>query len=174
MIDPEQLLGKDNIRRQLLDAALFLLAYELLRSSIVEGVKEFFCDGFGENGSTYSDEYYSKVLPRAKHVFEASLIFLVEVEAISEDEKTKIQALREHRNEVAHDIPSAIFEVKKRVDLGKLQLAGQLLHKIDNFWGRVEADVNPDFENEEIDYEGITSIRSEVYKYIEAVARDDT
>jgi hypothetical protein len=134
--DFEELFDMKLIQKKLIDASLFLMAYEPLKASIVDGVKDFFIDGINKEGFTYSDSYRSKVLPRANHVFEASLIWLLEVDAISEDDKLKIQELRDYRNSIAHDIPTTIYDPSQSIDLTKLELAGLYLNKIDNFWVR--------------------------------------
>jgi len=173
MSDFDKLFDKDRLRKKLVDSSLFLMAYELLKSSIVDGVKEFFISGINQEGFIYSQEYKTKVLSRATHVFEASLIFLVEVGAITGDDKSKIHMLREYRNSLAHDLPTTIYEPTKAVDLSKLELAGFYLNKIDNFWGRVEVDTDPDMDRDGIDYDGITSVRSIMHQYIVKIVREE-
>ena len=160
------------IRSRLIDASLFLMAYELLKVSVVDGVKDFFISGFDQDGYIYSDVYRTAVLPRAKHVFEASLIFLLEANAITEDDKQQIQSLRDYRNKLAHDIPRIIDDEHACASDEQIRLAGHYLSKIDNFWGRVEVDTNPDLDRDGIDYEGIVSRRSLIFQYIAAIAKD--
>lgn len=165
-------LNKDIAKAKLVDASLFLMAFHLLKSSIVEGVKEFFCDGIDENGLTYSDEYENKVLTTSKYKFEASLNFLIDVGAISETDSQEIQLLRDYRNKIAHDVPSCIIDNDQQIDPEKIKRAGYFLNKIDNFWGTVEADINPDFQGKDIDYDNITTLRAMIFNYIAEIVRD--
>lgn len=166
-------LDKEIIKRKLIDASLYLMAFHLLKSAIVDGVKNFFLTGFKDKELTYSEDYESKVLSRSKYKFEASLIFLVEVGAITQSDVDVIHELRDYRNKLAHDIPSSIYENGHSVDPKKIETAGSLLNKIDNFWGRVEVDTDPDLVGQDVDYEGIQSIRSIVFQYIAEIVREE-
>ncbi len=174
MSELDDFLDKDVIRKKLINASLYLMAYELLKISIVDGVRDFFISGINAEGFIYADEYKNRVLPRAKHVFEASLFFLVEVGAITDGEMAQIQELREYRNKLAHDIPTTVYESERAFDDGKLELAGYFLNKIDNFWGRVEVDTDPDVDRNGIDYDGITSVRSAIFRYIAKIVKDES
>ena len=63
MINITEALNKRRIRKQLLDASLFLLVYELLRNSVVDGVKSFFFSGIDNGKEIYSEDYFKEVLP---------------------------------------------------------------------------------------------------------------
>ena len=167
-------LNKDVVKTRLIDASLYLMAFHLLKSSIVDGVRDFFVDGFKDGKETISAEYEVSVLTRSKYRFEASLIFLVENGAIDELEVTEIQGLRDYRNQLAHDVPSSIYKTDELVDIKKIERAGYFLNKIDNFWGKIEADINPDFAPDDIDYDGIKSVRSMVFDHIAAIVREDS
>ncbi|MBV34297.1 MAG: hypothetical protein CMP47_02390 [Rickettsiales bacterium] len=149
------------------------MAFHLLKSSIVEGVKDFYTDGFDGSKALISDNYEKDVLSKSRHKFEASLLFLVETESITEKDAQEIQKLREFRNQLAHDIPSSIYQEESLIDSNKIEKAGYYLNKIDNFWGQVEVDINPDFKSQEVDYNGIKSLRSMVFDHISEVVREN-
>lgn len=160
------------MKSRLVDASLYLMAFHLLKSSIVEGVREFFTNGFNSEGFTVSEEYETRVLSRSKYKFEASLMFLLETGGITESDIEEIHQLRDYRNKLAHDIPSSIYQKDHHVDPKKIERAGYFLNKVDNFWGRVEVDINPDFDGEEVVYEAIKSVRSMVFDHIADIVRD--
>ena len=166
-------LNKDIVKVRLIDASLFLMAFHLLKLSIVDGVRDFFIDGFDGKNIIVSSEYQNKVLSRSKHTFEASLIFLLETDALTQTDIDEIHKLRDYRNILAHDIPSSIYQKDRLVDPTKIDRAGYFLHKIDNFWGRIEVDTNPDLDREQINYEGITSLRSAIFKHIAEIVREN-
>ena len=159
-LDPEK------NKQKLSDAALFLLAYELLNSSIVDRVKDFFITGFNENGFIYSDNYKNKVLPKAKHVYEASLIWLMESGAIDQFDIKSSLEIREYRNNVAHQIPDFIFSEENKFDPSYIEKAAALVNKIDNFWANIEIDIDPDINNENVDRENAISVKALILKYI--------
>ncbi len=157
--------NKDEIRKALLQISLFLLAYEMLKSSIVGGVKDFFLTGFQGKTLTYDDDYAKKVLKKHKSHFMASLIFLRELDAITEDEMTRIGSLRELRNDIAHNTPSLVENLPSGI-YEKVIEANMYLHKIDNFWGTIEVDCDPDYLDKNVDYEGITSLRALMMQHV--------
>lgn len=165
-------LDKKIVKARLVDSSLYLMAFHLLKSSIVEGVRDFFVNGHDGKDFTISPDYKNKVLARSKYKFEASLVFLLECEAITEQDIDEIHLLRDYRNKLAHDIPSSIYQKEHYVDPDKIVRAGYFLNKVDNFWGCIEADTNPDFDKEEIDYNGITSVRSQIFHTIAEIVRE--
>lgn len=166
-------LDKDIVKVKLVNASLYLMAFHLLKSSIVEGVKDFFTNGFDKEGFTVSDNYQRRVLSRSKYKFDASLLFLVEVDAITQFDLEEIQSLREYRNQLAHDIPSCIFESELAVDYSKITRAGHFLSKVDNFWGKTDIDSNPNFDSKDVNADEIVSLRAMVFHHIAQIVKDN-
>ncbi len=165
-------LNSDIVKPRLINASLFLLGYELLKSSIVDGVKGFYSHTYEDDEWKPDSDYQTDVLDKAKHVFQASLLWLHSCDAITEDEVKDIQSIREYRNQIAHDIPMLIFDDSKEFDLKMIEKTQHYVHKIDSFWGRVEVDTNPEYDNQEIDYEGITSLKSIALNHIAEAVQD--
>lgn len=160
-------LDPKHLKRELSRAGLFLLAYELLRAAVVDGVKNFYLIGFDEDGYTYAPEYTDEVLKLDKHPFAASLRWLVDSDAISDVDMDDIQAIREERNQVAHDAPQLLLQSGKIVSGQRVRDIERYVRKIDNYWGRVDAEIMLDPEQlEEVDMEGIVSNRAMILGYI--------
>lgn len=71
---------------------------------VIKRTKLSFLIGFGYGGMKYSDEYNTEVLARDKSPLIASAKYLAEYyEAISGDDVGLIVALRNIRNDIAHD-----------------------------------------------------------------------
>lgn len=158
------LIDVEKNKEKLIDAALFLLAYELLNSSIVDGVKSFFCMGFDEEGLKYSASYKDKVIQQAKHIYEASLMWLMEVEAINQADYEDLLDIRKYRNFVAHQIPEFVFSENKGVELGRLIKTAELVRKIEKFWVNVDIDINPDVDH--VDRESAISGKTLILDYM--------
>jgi len=167
-----QWLDAAHCKRTITRAGMFLLAYEMLKSAIVDDVRDFYLSGFADGELTYSPEYEKRVLSKSKHLFEAALLWLVEVGAITPEDITDIQKLREYRNAIAHEVPKVLFETPDGVDDAMIRRAIEHVRKIDRFWGGIAADTDPQFDGVEIDYEGITSLRTMALDYIAQVVSE--
>lgn len=166
-------LEPENIRANLVRAGLYLAGWEMLKAEIQDQVKSFFLIGFDEKGYTYSDDYKQRVLPRHKSRFEASLIWLVEAGALTEPEADQVRALREYRNEVAHELPKMLVEVGHDIEVARIRQMKDLLGRLGVFWGSIQVDINRDFDSEEVDYAGIKSGVMLLMDHLLAVAESE-
>lgn len=160
-------LDPEIIRARLARCGLFLMAYELLRAAIVDGVRDFYVCGFEEDGEDGADEYRRKVLTRAKHPFAASVSWLREQEAIDDADASAIQTVRNYRNKIAHAIPGLVTGQEDVVPRDMLQAIDRYVRKIDNYWGRLDAELMLDPEQlSTVDMDSIVSSRAMVLGYI--------
>ena len=97
-------LSSEDLTRVLTYAGFVLVTYELVKSMIVKPIKLFYqYSTFGE-GMPFSS-YEKDVLSRHRNEFEACLFYLRDfMEAIDSADVLTIQALRKHRNDLAHDL----------------------------------------------------------------------
>src|SRR5687768_12192121 len=114
-------LEPENIRANLVRAGLYLAGWEMLKTEVQDKVKAFYLIGFDENGFTYSDDYEKRVLARHKSRFLASVLWLVEAGALTEADADQLRALREYRNEVAHELPKMLVEVGHDIDVDRIR-----------------------------------------------------
>jgi hypothetical protein len=132
----EKFLKPETLRSNLILASLFITSYETLKDSIIEQLKDFYTHGWDENGPVVSGSYETKVLsldPK-KNPFRASIAWLKDNQVIDEADERKLKELREHRNEVAHNLPKFIAEVGKEVKLSAITEIFELVTKIDRWW----------------------------------------
>lgn len=175
-MDPQQLvdkLGPDAIKRNLIEASLFLSAFEMLKVAIVDGVKSFYLIGFDKNGFTYADKYKNQVLALSPHALEASCLHLVSLGAIGDADVLLVQTIRQHRNKIAHELPSFLLEPHLAVNLELLERAADLLDRIGNFFGSISVDTDPAFDHQDVDYSGIRSLSSIFLRYLIEAARQN-
>jgi hypothetical protein len=126
-------LRPDSLRLNLILVSLFIAAYETLRESIVQQLKDLYRHGFDE---ALSKGYESEVLclSAKRNSFQASVAWLRSKGVIDEADEEIIAELRRHRNEVVHELPKFVAEAGKDVQVLKLTQIQRLVAKIDRWW----------------------------------------
>lgn len=128
-------ISQTELRRRLLAAAWFLLAYELLRGDIVDRLKQLFVTGHTMNGLTYDPAYQNEVLALdPKFVFGASLRWLHSRGALDSNDVQSAFAIRKHRNEVAHQLPGLIIQRDAPTDRRLQEEIARLIAKLGRHW----------------------------------------
>lgn len=151
----EQKLSPERITANLQHAAMYLVAYELLRRAIVDEVKGFYMVGFsGEQWRYDEDGYEAAVLSRHKKVYEASCLWLATQGVFEKEDVAELQRIREHRDRVAHELPSLMVDPAFDVDLSLLLRVRHYLGLVGRFWGSLNASLS-EIPPDEIDCDGI-------------------
>jgi len=97
-------LSPDVLARRFTYAGFVLVAYELVKSMIVTPIKAFYADTKFGQGMPFKS-YAVDVRARHKNEFEACLFYLRDfMGALDADDVNMIQDLREHRNDLAHNL----------------------------------------------------------------------
>jgi hypothetical protein len=152
----EEFLNPASLRSKLISASLFLAAFEILKDSIVERIKDFFTSGFDQNGDIIDPKYKQDVLSRNKSHVYASLEWLKEMGAIDDADIAIFDKLKESRNRIAHEMPNLVTGEIPMDPLLLFTKLVNLLRKIEVWWIlNVEIPTNPDYDGKEIDVEGI-------------------
>ena len=125
------------------------MAYELVKSMIVSPIKAFYkSTTFGE-GMPFTT-YDQGVRARDKNEFEACLIYLRDfMKALDADAVRTIQALREHRNDLAHNLTTKLAIL----DLGEYEYeytalwdkVDPMIFKLKNYRAYREIGADPEF-----------------------------
>lgn len=150
-------LGPEQVKNSLVRAGLFIVGYELMKSQIVDATRGFFVIGFDEHGLTTDEKYESKVRSRHKKEFEACLLWLVSMEALTEAQADRVRAIRDHRNELAHELPRYVTNPGAEVDTKLLREMRDVIALLGRFWGSIEVSIDPQFDGEDVDLDGIVS-----------------
>ncbi len=152
----ERFLNPEILRTNLIVVSLFITAFEMLKDSIIERIREFFTDGFNENGLIVSENYKTKVLSLNRSPLYASLEWLKGMNVIDDEDIEEFNKIKNCRNEIAHEIADFISKSPKIDPLPLFSNMIELLHKIEKWWIlNVEIPTNPDFDGQEIDEEQI-------------------
>ena len=155
-----KLLSPELTKSILMVAALYLITYELLKSSIIEEIKKFYFVGADYENPAMQRQYAREVLSLDKSVFLASCRWLHKMEAITTEDIQSILCLRDLRNKIAHQLPEFLVDDDSKITVTDLVKIQEILVKIDSWWIReVELAANPDFVH--VDHEEVETL--EVY-----------
>lgn len=139
------------LKSNLIATSLYLAAWELFRSSVIAHVSGFYSLGW-DGSPTPSPEYQAQVSSRDKREFRATMRWFKEQGAIVDADFEVADRARQHRNELAHDLPSFITRATHNVDTALMGELCELLRKIDLWWIRnIEIPTNPDFDDVDTD-----------------------
>ena len=142
----------------LIRASLFLVAWEMLKGSIINKPLGFFATEFRDGEWQASPKYKTAVLALHKNPLTASFLWFKEMGAFAEEDLQKFQAAREYRNGIAHNLPTFLGSFDRDLEDKQLLNVQELLIKVDRWWIReIEIPTNPDFDDQEIDEDEISS-----------------
>ena len=164
----EHKLSPDSIKSNLQNAAMYLVAYELLRRAIVDELKVFYLvDVPGITSAGMEREYEEEVSGRHKKVYEASCLWLAEQGIFDDADIAELQRIRAHRDQIAHELPRLMFDPSFDVDLDLLRRMRHYVGAVGRYWGSVNASLG-EIPADEIDYDGIVSMGMLLLDYITA------
>lgn len=130
----ERALHPETLKTNIITASIFSMAFEMLKSSIIEKIKSFFTNGFDENGLIVSPEYREKVLRLNRSPLYASLKWLQDMHAIDDKDLDRFEYIKRCRNTLTHEMltfasSGVDFDVAEAFE----EMIG-LLRKIEIWW----------------------------------------
>ena len=152
----ERALHPETLKTNIITASIFSMAFEMLKSSIIEKIEGFFTNGFDENGMIISPEYKEKVLSLNRSPLYASLKWLQDMRAIDDKDLEKFEHIKKCRNTLAHEMltfasSGVNFDVAEAFD----DMVG-LLRKIEIWWfENLEMAIDPEAYPEDLDLEQV-------------------
>jgi hypothetical protein len=171
--------GPKEIKQNLIDAALFLAYYEILKSVILGRINSFYNIEIEEGKRIISDNYKKEIIDRiinGKKIgeFKASCIWLIENGALSPHDHVRIEYITELRNRIAHDIPKYLFDSDYSIDSELFTEIKSLTLKTEKWWIiNVDIPCNSDFDNQIINEESIVPGYDTLLSYIFNIANSD-
>lgn len=139
----EAKLAPDRIRATLGFAGLYQITHELIKTAVLDEVHAFFWRGI-ENGSDVYDEvaYSRQVLAKEPNSrFRASLLWLVDCEAITLFQADRLEEIHAHRHDLSHELIKYIVDPELEPDIELLTEATATLRAIRRFWISIEKDI---------------------------------
>lgn len=169
-----KLLNFQRLTGELLTVALFNLVFELLRDSVVDQVKNFYLID-NDDDSHDLHRYKTSVLSRHKSEVQASLLWLEENGAIDAADLSHFDRIREHRNEVIHELPQRLGKSGETVNDEIFHATISLMSKVDCWFIReVEIPTNPDIDPDKVDFEAVMSGRMVIVRVMLEVLSGST
>ncbi|GHC21176.1 hypothetical protein [Aidingimonas halophila] len=156
---------EEGLTRSLSYSGFVLLAFELVKSLIVEPIKLFYRDTTFHSGPFKSYEH--DVRSRHKNEFEACLLYLRDfMNAIDSDDMASIQALRKHRNELAHNLPKHLHSLDIASHRELLERVDRALFKLSNYRTYMEIGNDPEFRGLGIDWGTVYGTEYMIFKEV--------
>ncbi|HVU61242.1 MAG TPA: hypothetical protein VHD58_06260 [Mycobacteriales bacterium] len=151
----EAKLAPERIQATLGFAGLYQITHELIKTAVLEEVRAFYWRGI-ENGSDVYDEaaYSTQVLAKAPNSrFRASLLWLVDCDAITLPQADRLEEIHAHRHDLSHELIKYIVDPEFEPDIELLIEATATLRAIRRFWTSIEKDIGSfeDFGDVDID-----------------------
>ena len=143
-------LDPENLKGNLMFSSLYIAAFESFKEYIVDEVKSFFHNGFKNGQDIFDPRYDTHVKSKDKSILRASLLWLLEIEAIDENDILLIDDLRQYRNKLSHELMTLLFEgLPEELPVKFAQLI-EVRIKIEKWWIlNIEIPTNPDFHSGE-------------------------
>lgn len=153
----ERFLHPETLRSNLIVASTFITAFEMLKDSIIERIKDFYTSGYDrEKGMIVDFKYKTEVLDRNKSPLYASLSWLKENMVIDETDIQQFNKVKDCRNELAHDIANFISTGIRNDPMPLFNIMVDLLNKIEKWWIiNVDIATDIDMADKDIDEDGI-------------------
>lgn len=146
-------LASSSIRTALQRAGMFLTGWELLKSDIEDGVRQF----FEIQPGVVNPEYERNVLSRHKYKLHASALWLVDQGALTATQCHRLEELRRHRNEIAHELAKLLVDPNHEINVKLLEEMATILRAVGSFFGRIAVECDPDFDGEDVKDDDIKS-----------------
>lgn len=152
----ESFLNPAALRPNLIAASIYIAAFELLKNAIVDRIRDFYTTGFDQNGPRIAPEYQSEVLAKNRSPVYASLEWLKESQAISDNDVAVFERVKKLRNDLADALTRMLVKGLPSDLATRFDEVVSLLDKIERWWiVHVEVPTDPQLHGEEIDEEGV-------------------
>lgn len=153
----ERVLHPETLKSNIITASIFSMAFEMLKSSIIERIEGFFTNGFDENGMIVSPEYKEEVLSLKRSPLYASLKWLQNMGAIDNADLEKFEHIKRCRNTLVHEM---LAFTSSGVDFDVAATLSEmidLLRKIEIWWfENLDMAIDPDAYPGDLDLKQVT------------------
>ncbi|SFK58679.1 hypothetical protein SAMN04488085_102347 [Geodermatophilus ruber] len=156
----EAKLRPDRIRATLGFAGIYQMSHELIKTAVLDGVREFYWRGIENGAMAYDEQAYAKnVLVMApKNKFRASLLWLIEGDAITPAQADRLDDIYAHRHDLSHELIKYIVDPDFEPDVELLTDALAILKAISRFWVSIEKDIGSFEDFGDVDLDEVTPL----------------
>ncbi len=157
--------------------AFFVMAYEIFKDGLQDKLKDFYSEGFDENGTIVSDKYKTRFCGRKPYEspFFESIKWFIEMEALNQEDFDLIKKLKKKRDDLSHRMMEVLFENQNLIDSSDIQTIVDLQFKLDNWWiVNFECAIDPDLyeRHSSSELEKATSMTNVILKQLSALLID--
>ncbi len=155
-----EFLNPDLLKHYLQAGGIYLAAYEMFKSSLVGRPHDFYLSGMENGKEKISHDYQTEVLTLdRKHIYRASALWWQKQGVLTDTDVDLAVSIREHRDEIAHNIPRFLNTSEGIIRLNLLEIMYTFLSKIDQWWIReVEIFSISDFDNRGLTQEDLDGV----------------
>lgn len=147
----KKLLHPQVLKDSLITASIYLSAYEMCRSSIIDKPKSFFSDLSNNEIILNREEYDKEVMSLSKSPLEASLLWFKNMAVITDKDIESFNEARKLRNKLAHDLPTFISTPGHEINSEEFHKLTSVTHKVGVWWVlNYELSIDPSYNGEEI------------------------
>jgi hypothetical protein len=156
----EAKLRPERIRATLGFAGLYQMTHELIKTAVLDEVREFYWRGIEDGVVIYDEQAYAEdVLVQApKNKFRASLLWLVEGDAITLAQADRLDDIYVHRHDLSHELIKYVVDPDFEPDIELLTDALTILKFIRRFWTSIEKDIGLFEEFGDVDLDEVTPL----------------
>lgn len=160
----EAKLQPDRIRATLGFAGLYQMTHEMIKATVLDEVRQFYWRGVRDGRPVYDEQgYRERVLSKApKSKFWASLLWLVEADALTLAQADRLQVVFEHRHDLSHELLKYIVDPDFEPDVDLFRDALTTLTAVKRFWISVEKDIGSFEDFGDIDLDEVTPLTLQV------------
>lgn len=145
-------LSSEEITQKLTYVGFVLIAFELVKSLIIAPIR-FFYHNTTYTGSSLFHSYEQDVLSKHKKEFEACLLYLRDfMKAIDNEDFDSIQELREHRNNLAHNIVNELQSLNIKDYYTLFERVDKALFNLSKHNTFMEIGADPELKDKGIDW----------------------
>ncbi|MGB3321230.1 MAG: hypothetical protein WBB05_01320 [Mycolicibacterium fortuitum] len=131
------------IRGTLAFAGLYQITHEMIKHAVLDKVREFYCldlslDGTWSMAPDEQEQYRLRVLSLAPNRFRASLLWLVNNDAITQVQADRLELIRDHRDDLVHELVKYVIDPDESPDVDLLVDALNTLKDLHRFWIDIE------------------------------------
>ncbi len=180
----EKFVNPKKLKDSLIRASIYLSAYELLKTSIIDHLTGFFASEWkfnektGEIETIQSESYKKEVRSLyPKDEFHSCCLWFFENKAIGKADLDAIPKIRKHRNSIAHELPKFLGSANYEVDKHLLDKTIEIIRKVDTWWIKeIEVPTNPDFDHmnyDEINWDEVLSGNMILMSFLSSIYEGD-
>jgi hypothetical protein len=151
----ENILTPELLRSNLISASIYITTFEIMKNSIITRVQDFykFTNSWLQEKDLFANpQYQNDVLNKDKRLVYASLQWLKESQAVSDNDIKTFNQTKRLRNLLAHEFPKMLTEGLPSELPERYNDMVSLLNKIEKWWIiNFEIPVNPDIAGKDID-----------------------